>query len=66
MSRAKSFNEKRRKAEEAAIERELDTGGDGIDFDGLLKNDTKDAAMGSKLQSCTNLICNSYHMTPLS
>lgn len=46
MSRAKAFNEKRRKAEEAAIERELDTGCDSINFDGVFANDTKDAAMG--------------------
>ena len=46
MSRAKSFNEKREKLAIAAIDRELDTGGDRIDFDGLLKNDLKAAAMG--------------------
>lgn len=43
---AKRYNEKRQKAALAAIDKELDTGGDSIDFDGLLKNDTKDAAMG--------------------
>jgi ATP-binding cassette subfamily F protein 2 len=46
MSRAKAFTEKRAKAALAAIDRELDTGGDNIDFDGLLKNDLKAAAMG--------------------
>lgn len=46
MSRASAYNEKRRKAAEAAIDRELDSGCDKIDFDGMLANDTKDAAMG--------------------
>lgn len=46
MSRASAYNEKRRKAAEAAIDRELDTGCEKIDFDGMLANDTKDAAMG--------------------
>jgi ATP-binding cassette subfamily F protein 2 len=46
MSRARAFNEKRRKAEEAAIEKELDTGCDSINFDGVLASDTKDSAMG--------------------
>lgn len=46
MSRASAYNEKRRKEAEAAIERELDSGCDKIDFDGMLANDTKDAAMG--------------------
>ena len=46
MSAAKRFNEKREKLAIAAIDRELDTGGDSIDFDGLLKNDLKAAAMG--------------------
>ena len=46
MSRAKAYTEKRAKAALAAIDRELDTGGDSIDFDGLLKNDLKAAAMG--------------------
>jgi ATP-binding cassette subfamily F protein 2 len=46
MSAAKRFNEKRQRQLEAAIDRELDTGGDSIDFDGLLANDTKAAAMG--------------------
>jgi ABC-type glutathione transport system ATPase component len=46
MSRAKAYTEKRAKAALAAIDRELDTGGDNIDFDGLLKNDLKAAAMG--------------------
>lgn len=45
-SRAKAFTAKRAKAAEDAINRELDTGGDKIDFEGLLKQDTKDAAMG--------------------
>lgn len=45
-SRAKAFTAKRAKAAEDAINRELDTGGDRIDFEGLLKQDTKDAAMG--------------------
>ncbi len=48
MSAAKRYNEKRQKQMEAAIDKELDTGGDKIDFDGILANDTKDAAMGSK------------------
>ena len=43
---AKRYNEKRAKAAQTAIDKELDTGADSIDFDGLLKNDTKDAAMG--------------------
>jgi ATP-binding cassette subfamily F protein 2 len=46
MSAAKRYNEKREKLALAAIDRELDTGGDSIDFDGLLKNDLKAAAMG--------------------
>ena len=46
MSRAKAYSEKKRREAEAAIDRELDTGGDKIDFDGMLANDTKDAAMG--------------------
>ena len=46
MSRASAYNEKRRKAAEAAIEKELDTGCEKIDFDGMLANDTKDSAMG--------------------
>ncbi|KAL7437887.1 hypothetical protein ACHAXH_005061 [Discostella pseudostelligera] len=46
MSAAKRFNEKREKLALAAIDRELDTGADSIDFDGLLKNDLKAAAMG--------------------
>lgn len=36
----------RRKAAEDAIERELDTGGDKIDFEGTVAQDTKDSAMG--------------------
>ena len=36
----------RRKQAEAAIERELDTGGDKIDFEGTVAQDTKDSAMG--------------------
>ena len=46
MSAAKRYNEKREKLAIAAIDRELDTGGDSVDFDGLLKNDLKAAAMG--------------------
>lgn len=46
MSAAKRYNEKREKLALAAIDRELDTGADSIDFDGLLKNDLKAAAMG--------------------
>mmetsp|Transcript_17586 Transcript_17586/g.36632 ORF Transcript_17586/g.36632 Transcript_17586/m.36632 type:complete len:692 (-) Transcript_17586:72-2147(-) len=46
MSAAKRYNEKRQKQMEAAIEKELDSGGDKIDFDGIFANDTKDAAMG--------------------
>jgi len=46
MSAAQRFNEKRRKAEIAAIDKELDTGADAIDFEGMVKNDTKDSAMG--------------------
>jgi len=36
----------RRKQAEAAIERELDTGADNIDFEGTVAQDTKDSAMG--------------------
>ena len=36
----------RRKQAEMAIERELDTGGDKIDFEGKIAQDTKDSAMG--------------------
>ena len=46
---AKRYNEKRRKAMEEAIERELDTGGDGIDIAGTMANDLKAAAMGGEL-----------------
>lgn len=46
MSRAKAYTEKRRKQAEAAIERELDTGADNIDFEGTVAQDTKDSAMG--------------------
>ncbi|KAL7540595.1 hypothetical protein ACHAXR_010235 [Thalassiosira sp. AJA248-18] len=46
MSRASAYTEKKKAQALAAIEKELDTGGDSIDFEGLLKNDTKDAAMG--------------------
>jgi ATP-binding cassette subfamily F protein 2 len=46
MSRAKSYNEKRQKQLEAAIDRELDTGADSIDFEGMVANSTKDSAMG--------------------
>jgi ATP-binding cassette subfamily F protein 2 len=37
---------RRRKQAEAAIERELDTGADKIDFEGTVAQDTKDSAMG--------------------
>ena len=43
---AKRYNEKRAKAAQAAIDRELDTGGDSIDFEGTVAQDTKDSAMG--------------------
>lgn len=43
---AKRYNEKRAKAAQAAIDRELDTGGDSIDFEGQVAQDTKDSAMG--------------------
>ena len=43
---AKRYNEKRAKAAQAAIDRELDTGGDSIDFEGQIAQDTKDSAMG--------------------
>lgn len=43
---SKRYNEKRRKAMEDAIERELDTGGDSIDMEGTIANDLKGAAMG--------------------
>jgi hypothetical protein len=36
----------RKKALQDAIDRELDTGGDKIDFEGTVANDTKDSAMG--------------------
>ena len=41
MSAATRYNEKRRKQELAAIDRELDTGGDNIDFEGVLGQDTR-------------------------
>ena len=43
---AKRFNEKRAKAAQAAIDKELDTGADSIDFEGQIAQDTKDSAMG--------------------
>mmetsp|Transcript_42063 Transcript_42063/g.75848 ORF Transcript_42063/g.75848 Transcript_42063/m.75848 type:complete len:690 (+) Transcript_42063:86-2155(+) len=46
MSAAQRFNEKRRKQELKAVDKELDTGADGIDFEGLLGQDVRDAAMG--------------------
>jgi len=46
MSRASAFNDKRRKAEMVAIDKELEMGGAGVDLDALLGADTRDAAMG--------------------
>ena len=46
MSRAQAYNEKRRKQAEAALERELETACDKIDFEGTVAQDTKDSAMG--------------------
>jgi len=43
---AKRYNEKRAKAAQAAIDRELDNGADSIDFEGQIAQDTKDSAMG--------------------
>jgi len=43
---ASRWNEKRRKAELAAIDRELETGQDKIDFEGTKAADVRDAAMG--------------------
>jgi len=43
---AKRYNEKRAKAAQAAIDKELDTGADSIDFEGQIAQDTKDSAMG--------------------
>jgi ATP-binding cassette subfamily F protein 2 len=45
-SRAKAYTAKKAAAAAAAIERELDTGGDSIDFEGTMANDTKASAMG--------------------
>jgi ATP-binding cassette subfamily F protein 2 len=46
MSRAQAYNEKRRKQAEAALERELETACDKIDFEGTVAQDTKASAMG--------------------
>lgn len=46
---AKRYNEKKQKAMEAAIDRELATGGDGIDLQGTMNNDLKASAMGGRL-----------------
>lgn len=46
MSASQRYNEKRKAAAFAAIEKELDTGGDAIDFEGMVAQDTKDSAMG--------------------
>jgi hypothetical protein len=43
---ASRWNEKRRLAQERAIEKELDTGQDKIDFEGTRGADVRDAAMG--------------------
>jgi ATP-binding cassette subfamily F protein 2 len=40
------WNEKQRRKEEFAINKMLDTGGDAIDFEGKMKMDIRDAAMG--------------------
>jgi len=45
-ARAAAYNEKRRLAEEYRINKELDTGGDKIDFSGTLQKDVSAAAMG--------------------
>jgi len=41
-----SWTEKQARKAEFAINKELDTGGDKIDFEGLVAGDTRDAAMG--------------------
>jgi len=41
-----SWTEKQNKKAEFAMNKELDTGGDKIDFEGLVAGDTRDAAMG--------------------
>jgi hypothetical protein len=41
-----SWTEKQAKKAEFAINKELDTGGDKIDFEGLVQGDVRDAAMG--------------------
>lgn len=46
MSRAAKYNEKRARLAQAAIDRELETGGDSIDYEGTLGKDVRDAAMG--------------------
>ena len=43
---AKRYNEKRQRQMEAAIDRELNTGQDGIDLEGTMNNDLKASAMG--------------------
>jgi ATP-binding cassette subfamily F protein 2 len=41
-----SWTEKQARKAEFAINKELDTGGDSIDFEGMVAGDTRDAAMG--------------------
>jgi ATP-binding cassette subfamily F protein 2 len=41
-----SWTEKKRKQEEFAVNKMLDSGGDGIDFEGTAAADVRDAAMG--------------------
>ena len=41
-----SWTEKQARKAEFAMNKELDTGGDKIDFEGLVAGDTRDAAMG--------------------
>lgn len=43
---ASRYNEKRRKAADDAIQRELDNGGNSIDFEGTMEKDVRGAAMG--------------------
>jgi len=45
-ARASAYNEKRRLAEEFRVNKELDSGGDSIDFSGTLQKDVSAAAMG--------------------
>lgn len=45
---SKRYNEKRQKKLEFQVNKELDTGADGIDVAGTMANDLKAAAMGGK------------------